>query len=110
VDRNLRKFGAKFTLGAPEVTGLLHPQPQSRSVAAEPAEPRGHLRGNRYLLGHNPMKRLPRYAKLPRSLANREAECGKDVLVQNSAGMGRPSLNNFRCSLGHSWIPILVVG
>ena len=70
MDRNSFEFGAEFTLGAPKVTGLLHSQPQSRSVAAESAEPRGHLRRYRYLLGHNPMKRLPRYAKLPGGLAN----------------------------------------
>ena len=70
MNRNSFKFGAEFTLGAPEVTGLPHSQPQSRSVAAEPAEARGHLGRNRYLLCDNPMKRLARYAKLPRSLAN----------------------------------------
>jgi hypothetical protein len=70
VNWNPLKFGAEFPLGAPEVTGLLHSQPQSRSVAAEPAQPRRHLRRNRYLLGYNPMKRLPRYAKLPGSLTN----------------------------------------
>jgi hypothetical protein len=70
VNWNSLKFGAEFTLGAPEVTGLLHSQPDSRSVAAEPTEPRGHLGRNRYLLGHNPMKRLPRYAQLPGRLAN----------------------------------------
>ena len=55
VNRNSFEFGAQFALGAPEVAGLLHPQPDSGSVAAEPAEPRGHPRRNRYLLGHNPM-------------------------------------------------------
>ncbi|MGA8641594.1 MAG: hypothetical protein WB650_06780 [Candidatus Binatus sp.] len=64
------KFGAEFTLGAPEIARLLHSQPNSRSVAAEAAEPRGHLGRNRYLLGHNPVKRLPRHAKLPGSLTN----------------------------------------
>jgi hypothetical protein len=100
VNRDLFKFGAEFALGAPEITSLLHPQPQSRSIAAEPPEARGHLGRNRYLLGHNPIKRLPRYAQLPRCLANREAERGKDVLAQESAGMGRPSLHIFHCSLG----------
>ena len=64
------KFGAEFTLGAPEIAGLLHSQPYSSSVAAESAEPRGHLRRNRDLLGQNSVKRLPRYAKLPCCLAN----------------------------------------
>ncbi len=70
---NSFKFRAEFTLGAPEITGLLDSQPNSRSVTAEAAEPRGHLGRDRYLLGQNPMKRLPRYAKLPRCLANRES-------------------------------------
>jgi hypothetical protein len=70
VNRNSFKFGAELTLGAPEITSLLHSEPHSRAVAAEPAEPRGHLGRNRYLLGQNPMKRLPRYAKLPGCLAN----------------------------------------
>ncbi len=96
---NSCKLGSEFTLGAPQVTRLLHSQPNSRSVAAEPAEPRGHLGRNRYLLGHNPMKCLPRYAKLPGCLTNREPERRKDVLAQNSARMSRPSLGiNFHCS------------
>jgi len=90
MDGNSFEFGAKFALGAPEVTGLLHPQPQSRSIAAEPAQPRGHLGRDRYSLGHNPMKRLARYAELARRLADRKAERRKDILAQDSAGMRRP--------------------
>lgn len=41
MNRNSFKFGAEFALGAPEVIRLLHPQPQSRSVAAKPAQPGG---------------------------------------------------------------------
>ena len=87
---NSCKLGSEFALGAPEVTRLLHSQPNSRSVAAKPSEPRGHLRRNRHLLGHNPMKRLPRHPKLPGYLTNRETERRKDILAQNSARMSRP--------------------
>ena len=93
MNRNPFEFRAEFALGAPEVVRLLHAQPQSGSVAAEPAEPRGHRGCNRYLLGHNPMKGLARYSELPRRLADREAERGKDVFAQDCAWMGRPSLD-----------------
>ncbi len=91
MNRNLFKLRAELTLSVPEVIGLLRPQPQSRPIAAEPAQPCGHLGRDRHLLGHDPMKRLARYAKLPRRLANRETDRRKDVLAQDSAGMGRPS-------------------
>jgi hypothetical protein len=71
MNRNSFKLGVELALGASKVAGLLHPQPQSRSVAAEPSQPCGHLGRDRDLLGHDPMKRLPRYAKLPRRLAHR---------------------------------------
>ena len=56
MNRNSFEFGAEFALGTPEVIRLLHPQPQSGTVAAEPAEPRGHRRSDRHFLGHNPVK------------------------------------------------------
>jgi hypothetical protein len=48
------------------------------------------------------MKRLARYAKLPRGLANRETDRRKDVLAQDRAGMGRAPCHfgfNFRISV-----------
>ena len=108
MNRNLFKFGAEFALGAPKVIGLLHPQPQSGSIAAEPAEPRGHRGSNRYLLGHNSMKRLSRYAELARCLADRETKRREHILAQDRAGMCRLSRRTiFRCSLSdHSWLPV----
>ena len=97
MNRNLFKLGAEaLALGMPQVVGLLHAQPQPRSVATE-APSRTAISGVINLFGHNPMKRLARYAKLPRCLAHRETERRKDILAQDRAGMGRPSL----CTIFH---------
>ena len=92
MNRNSFELGAEFALGAPKVKGLLHPQPQSRPIAAEAAQPRGHRGRDRHLLGHNPTKRLARYAKLSRRLANRNSNRRQHILAQNNARMGWSSL------------------
>src|ERR1700722_1522610 len=107
MNRNSFEFGAELALGAPKVIDLLHPQPQSRPIAAEAAQPRGHRGRDRHLLGHYTVQSLARYAKLPRSFANRDTERRHDVLAKDGSWMGRLSLyTNFRCSLGdHNSLP-----
>ena len=100
MNQNSIEFGAEFAFGTPKVVGLLHPQPQPRSIAAEPAEPRGHRGRDRHLLGHNPVKRLTRHAKLSRRFAHRKAERRQDILAQYRSRMRRPPLSTiFLCSL-----------
>jgi hypothetical protein len=89
--------------------GLLHPQPKSGAVAAESSQSECHLRRDRRFLGHDPMKRLARHAKLTGRLAYRKAERRKHVLTQECSGMRRRTLvlvfNDPFCA--HSLLPRL---
>jgi hypothetical protein len=78
----------------PGVVPRLHREPQIRPVAAELAEPHGHVGGDGRPAAHHAVQSLPAYAQKRGYLADRAAlaqELGQDVALEKHARMdGRP--------------------
>ena len=79
----------------PQVVGGLQAQPQPRTVAAELAEPHGHLGRDRHLAGQDAVKRLTAHAQFLRRLDDTQVQCGQHVVAQNLARMDRRDLRGF---------------
>ena len=83
----------------PQIVGLLHPEPQTRAVAAELSDPDRHLRRHRRALGKDAMKRLSRHAEMPRRLRYRHLQRRQHRLRRTTPGwvgarFGRPAANS----------------
>ena len=86
--RYLLDLGRHVAIYEPEIPRHLHPKPQAGSVAAELAQPRGHLWRHRTLFGQNLVQHLTGDPELFSRILNAQLQGGEHVLAQQRARMG----------------------
>lgn len=82
--RDFRHFIVKPPLGAPEVAGLLHSEPDAGPVAAELSKAQGHVGSDARFARQNAVQRLTADAHLPGGFSHRQVQCRQDVLSWGS--------------------------
>ena len=87
--RDLVQLASQALLGMPEVVSLLHAQPESRAIPAEPAQAHRHLGADGGPSGEDAVQSLARHPKLQRGLGHREPQGGQHVLTQDLSRMSR---------------------
>src|SRR5260370_6419319 len=72
----------------PKVIGLLHPQPQIGTVAAELAEPKRHSRSDQSFFGKDAVEQLPCHPEIPGN-PYRPPQRLQNILAKKLPGMNR---------------------
>ena len=72
----------------PKLIGLLHPQPQIGTVAAELADPKRHGRRDRSIFGKDAVEQRPCYPEIPGNLRYRPPQRRQNILAKKLPGVG----------------------
>jgi hypothetical protein len=74
-------------LGMPQIIRLTHPQPESRAVSRDPANPQRHFSRDGMGAGQDAMQLLTRYPHSSCGFADCQSQGWKHVFTQNLARM-----------------------